>query len=547
MNLSFKIIFWCALTLIIALGTAFYFVSSMQERLIMGQIENEARAIFKQIVITRQWIADHGGIFVENKSLMKPNPYLDESEIIDIQGRKYIRSSPAMVTKEISKYAKDMELYWFHITSLKLVNPENSPDEFEHKALVSFEKREINEYIMIEKIQDKPYLRYMSPLFIEKSCLRCHNKNNYQIGDVRGAISIMIPIQKTLDAIDSNKKFMLGSSILTVIVLISALFLIIQKVVVLPMNRLKKSISDFSEGKYSHSLLKTGDEFEDLYKTFSQMASKISENQQELEQKVKEAVKEIEDTNLKLIELNKTLNEINTKKSDFIARASHELRTPLTTIKGAMDYVSSRISTMKSSDFDEKSVKELDDFLTLVKRNCERLIKMVNNMLDIERIEQGVFESNLKDCNISKLIDETLTYMKPEADSKEIKFVVSKADNLPVFVDEDMIRQLLINLLSNAIKFSPHGGKILIDSKIENKSVITSIVDEGKGIPDNEKLRVFDKFYKTGSDKVGTGLGLSISKSIVEFHNGAILVNDRVDGKSGACFIFILPISQEKI
>ncbi|MCX8069466.1 MAG: DUF3365 domain-containing protein [Thermodesulfovibrionales bacterium] len=537
MSIIFKIILLCALTLTFALGTAFYFVSTLQERLIMGQIENEARAIFKQIVITRQWIADHGGIFIENKSLMKPNPYLDESEIIDIQGRKYIRSSPAMVTKEISKYAKDMELYWFHITSLKLVNPENKPDGFEYKALVSFEKKTASEFITIEHLENKPYLRYMAPLFVEKSCLRCHYKQNYQIGDVRGAISVMIPIQKTLEDIESNKRFMKVSSVLTVIVLMSALFIIIQKVVMSPMRRLKKSIADFSEGKYSpDNMIKTGDEFEDLCRTFSEMAYKISENQKELEQKIKEAVNELEETN-------KMLKEINSKKSDFIARASHELRTPLTTIKGSMDYISSRLSIMKSGDFNEKSVEELNNFLTLVKKNCERLIKMVNNMLDIERIEQGVFESNLKESNLSKLIEEIAVYMKPEADLKEIEFIISKPDNLPVFVDEDMIRQLLINLLSNAIKFSPHGGKIIIESKIDDKMIITSIIDDGKGIDEEEKKKVFDKFYKSGDNKTGSGLGLSISKGIVEFHNGFISVKDRQDGKSGACFTFTLPVS----
>ncbi|HIJ60927.1 MAG TPA: DUF3365 domain-containing protein, partial [Nitrospirae bacterium] len=385
MKLTIKIIFWCSLALTIALGTAFYFISKMQEKLIMGQIENEARAIFKQIVITRQWIADHGGIFVEKKDPMKPNPYLDESEIIDIQGRKYIRSSPAMVTKEISKYAKGMELYWFHITSLQLVNPENKPDDTEYKALVAFENKSTLEFILTEQIDGKPYLRYMSPLYVEKSCLRCHNKNKYKIGDIRGAISIMIPIQKTLQAIDYNRKFMFISAILTLIVLMSALFIIIEKVVLSPMKRLKNSISDFSEGKYSKEyMLKTEDEFEDLYKTFSDMASKIGGYQKELEEKVKEAVNKVEETNTKLIELNKRLNESNTNKSDFIARASHEIRTPLTTIKGSMDYVTSRISNMKAQDFNEETIKKISEFLTLVKKNCERLIKMVNNMLDIE-------------------------------------------------------------------------------------------------------------------------------------------------------------------
>ncbi|HIJ60466.1 MAG TPA: HAMP domain-containing histidine kinase, partial [Nitrospirae bacterium] len=157
-------------------------------------------------------------------------------------------------------------------------------------------------------------------------------------------------------------------------------------------------------------------------------------------------------------------------------------------------------------------------------------------------IEQGVFESNLKECNLSHIIDETVVYMKPNADKKDIIFEIIKPDFITVFVDDDLIRQLLINLLFNAIKFSPSGSKVIIDVKIDGKSVITSIIDEGTGVEDKDKNRIFDKFYKKGDEKEGSGLGLSISKSIVEFHDGMIGVKDREDGKSGACFYVILPI-----
>ncbi len=543
MKLRTKIVLCCTITLIIALGSAFYVIANIQERMLIEQIENEARAIFRQIVITRQWIADHGGIFVERRGDMKPNPYLDESEIIDIQGRKYIRSSPAMVTKEISKYAKGKELYWFHITSLKLTNPENSPDEFERQALIDFEQNMTKEFIRLERLDSVKYLRYMSPLYVEKSCLRCHKKQGYNVGDVRGAISIMIPIEKTIAAINQNRKNMKIAAFFTTLTLIIALYIIIQRMVLNPINKLKRSISDFSEGRYQGSdAIKTGDEFEDLYKVFSEMALKISGYHRELEDKVREATNELAETNNKLRELNQRLNELNARKSDFIARASHELRTPLTTIKGAMDYIVSSLNRVTISQSVERSIAELAAFCEIIRRNSERLIRMVSNMLDLERIEQGVLEGNFVDCNIVKLINETVEYLRPEAENRSLAFAMDLPQDLRLCADEDRIRQVLINIVSNAIKYSPEGGKVCIKAEQKDNEIEISVTDEGMGIEDDEKEKIFEKFYKGKTNKDGTGLGLTICKSIIELHGGRIGCRDREDAKSGACVYFTLPI-----
>jgi len=543
MKLKTKIVLCCAMTLIIALGCAFYVITNIQERMLIEQVENEARAIFRQVVITRQWIADHGGIFVEQKGDMRPNPYLEESEIIDIQGRKYLRSSPAMVTKEISKYAKGKERYWFHITSLKLTNPENRPDDFETKALMDFEKNLTKEYIRIEQLDSVKYLRYMSPLYVERSCLNCHKKQGYKVGDVRGAISVMIPLEKTITAINQNKKNMYIAAFFTTFTLIIALYIIIQRMVLNPINKLKRSISDFSEGRYQGlDAIRTGDEFEELYKVFSDMALKISGYHRELEDKVREATNELAETNNKLRDLNQRLNELNTRKSDFIARASHELRTPLTTIKGAMDYIVTSLSRLSNSQSQERSIAELTAFCEIIRRNSERLIRMVSNMLDLERIEQGVFEGNFVYSNIVKLIKETVEYLRPEADDKSIIFSISLAKEINVYIDEDRIRQVLINILSNAIKYSPEGGEITIKSAFTEEGVEISITDEGKGIDDDEKDKVFEKFYKGKANKDGSGLGLTICKSIVELHRGKICCRDRGDAKGGVCVYFILPL-----
>lgn len=541
LNLSLKLILGCSITLAIALGISFYVIAQRQERLIMGQVENEARAIFKQIVITRKWIADHGGIFVEKLPWVKSNPYLKNPEIRDVRGKRYVRENPAMVTKELSRYAKDKDSYWFHITSLKLMNPENAPDVFEKKALQQFEKSPINEIISIETIENSKYLRYISPLYIEEACLKCHAWQGYKIGDVRGAISVTIPMDKTFAEIASNKNSMFIAAVLTVLTLIAAMFFMMKKLVLTPMKRLKSSINEFSEGNYSpKKRLKTGDEFEDLCRSFSEMAGTLTDYHSCLNNKIKDATRGLEETNRKLIETNRLLNEATIRKSDFIARASHELRTPLTSIKGAMDYISVKLSSFLQHNPQETALDDLHIFFEVIKKNSERLIRMVNTMLDLERIEMGASELHLTNTNLSYLIAEALTYLQINADEKGISFDVNIPDNLIVCIDEDRIKQVLINLVSNAIKFAPEESKIIIFAYPERNFVVVEVWDDGPGIPLSEHEKVFEKFYKNGN-KEGTGLGLAISKSIIGAHNGIIGVNS--DGKNGSCFYFKLPLA----
>jgi signal transduction histidine kinase len=544
LNLSTKLIIGCSITLIVALGISFYFIAQRQERLIMGQAENEARAIFKQIVITRKWIADHGGIFVEKLPWVKPSPYLNlrDAEITDISGKKYVKETPAMVTKELSKYAKDRELYWFHITSLKLLNPDNKPDEFEEKALLEFENNNLKEFLSVQTVDRSKYLRYISPLYVEEACLNCHARQGYKVGDVRGAISVTIPMDKTFAEISANRKSMFIAAALTVLSLIAAMILMMKKIVLTPMKRLKSAINEFSEGTYSPKRrLKTGDEFEDLCSAFSQMAGTLTDYHSCLNNKIKDATKGLEETNRKLIETNRLLNEASIRKSDFIARASHELRTPLTSIKGAMDYISAKLSSHLQYHHEETSLDDLHIFFEVIKKNSERLIRMVNTMLDIERIEMGTSELRFADVNLSYLIAEALMSFQINADEKGIYFNANIPNNITVRIDEDRIKQVIINLLSNAIKFAPEESEILIFAYPEKDYAVVEIWDEGLGIPPSEHERVFEKFYKNGN-KEGAGLGLAICKSIIEAHNGIIGINS--DGKNRSCFYFKLPYTK---
>ncbi|MBN2655114.1 MAG: DUF3365 domain-containing protein [Nitrospirae bacterium] len=543
--LNLKLIFGCCITLLAALGISFYVIETKQERLIMTQVENEARVIFQQIVITRKWIADHGGIYIEKMPWKKPSPYIKHSVITDKTGTKYLKETPAMVTKELSTYSKDQGLYWFHITSLKLTNPANAPDGFERKALMQFESSNTKEIFNIQDIGDKKYLRFISPLYIEQPCLSCHSHQGYKIGDVRGAISITIPIDKTLAEITENKKNMFVAGTVTIGSLMFALFLMMKKLVLTPVRKLKSYIKAFSEGRYSRDkILKTGDEFEDLSRSFSDMAGKLSDYHDSLNDKIMAATTDIELTNKKLTEANAMLNELNIRKSDFIARASHELRTPLTSIKGAMDFVSARLSFLPEKyNIDKNSIADIQTFLEIINKNSERLIRMVNDMLDLERIEAGSSELFFSSANISSLLSETLTYLQIEAAQKGVIFELDTPAEITADMDEDRIRQVLINLLSNALKISPQDSAIKISASSSGGAATVYVADQGPGVAHQYHEKIFEKFFKLGPKKDGTGLGLAVCKSIVEAHGGIIWVQD--NKPEGAVFCFSIPASQK--
>jgi len=529
-SLSLKFVIGVAVVLMITMSVSFYFISKKHENLVIKQVELQAKALFKQIVLTRRWIADHGGVFVEKLPWVKPNPYLENPLIRDEKGKLYVRKNPAMVTRELSLYAQKEGLYFFHITSLKLLNPDNAPDDFERAALHDFETKKLEESSKIEKIGDSYYFRYIAPLYVEESCLQCHLKQGYKVGDVRGAISVAVPMDYAFSVIHTGRTGMVLASIITISILMAVLYVMMKELVLRPVKQLQTSMKDFSTGvKTETSVIRTGDELEDLSKAFVEMSKSLAEYHTHLQDKVRAATKSLEEANTRLTELNM-------KKSDFIAKVSHELRTPLTSIKGAMDYLSTRFSMGVNSD---KGINDFIVFFDVIKKNADRLVRMVNDTLDLERIESGIFEMHFSYINMVSLIKEVITSFYSITSEKKITFKIVAKPDIFITADEDRIRQVLINLISNALKFSPDNSDIHITVTESEEAVDVSIKDEGPGVSIEEQERIFDKFYTRGI-KNGTGLGLAICKGIIEAHHGEINVANNEGGK-GCTFYFTLP------
>ncbi len=524
----------CSLILLCTLTLTFYFFQSRQEKLLLNQVESQAKILFKQIVLTRRWVADHGGIFVEKLPWVKKNVYLKNSEIVDISGKRYIKENPAYVTRQLSEYSKEEGLYWFHITSLKLVNPANAPDDFERAALIKFEKGEAKELSKIEYINGSRYYRYIAPLYVEASCITCHP--GYAIGSVRGAISVTLPVEHLFDKMSSLKREMVIATFIISIILLTILFYSIRAMAIVPIRRLRDLISDYPNLNPKALKIPSKDEIGSLYKAFFRMRDDLERYHKTLHQKITEATRELQEANKKLYEANIRYRELSKRKSDFISNISHELRTPLTSIKGATDYLKSKFNYL-SNDPSKCNIDEIKSFIEIIKSNTERLIKMVNDSLDLEKIESGRLDLHIEELDLSYVIHDTINTFRPIFEERSITTELDLEEPIMAYADEDKIRQVLNNLLSNVLEHCPSNNRVKIEGYTTGDWAIVRITDNGPGIPSQLQKRIFEKFFK--GPRGGTGLGLAICKSIIEALNGEIGVIST--GGKGSTFYFKLP------
>ncbi len=261
-----------------------------------------------------------------------------------------------------------------------------------------------------------------------------------------------------------------------------------------------------------------------------------------------------------IIEKNQELEKLERIKSEFISIVSHELRTPLTPIKNALTILSSG----RCGILGETAVK----FIDMAKRNADNLTSIINDILDINKIEAGKMDFNYKVMNIHTVIENVKNTFDYVAKEHEIILNTQEQENLPdIYADSQRLGQVLTNLVSNAIKFTPNGKNITIKSELKNAKDITtnpyfeneiknmngnyivvSVIDEGIGIKKENLLKAFDKFTQIEnslSRKVGgTGLGLPIAKQLIKAHRGAIWCDS--EENKGSNFHFALPVTTGK-
>ncbi|MFH0886855.1 MAG: ATP-binding protein [bacterium] len=229
--------------------------------------------------------------------------------------------------------------------------------------------------------------------------------------------------------------------------------------------------------------------------------------------------------------------QLSQTKSHFVSLVSHEIRTPLTSVKEAIAIVDDGMA----GSVTEQQRK----FLGIARNNVERINKLVNDLLDLARIESGKVELNKELLNISTIIDEVSQNLKPQFVTKNITFKNELPANLPeIMADKDMMVRLLINLIGNSVKYTEENGIIYAKGKSDRKSISIIIEDNGIGMLPEDLPKVFEIYHRLDQEELerikGSGMGLAICREIVEMHGGRIWAESEGEGK-GSKFIFILP------
>jgi len=237
------------------------------------------------------------------------------------------------------------------------------------------------------------------------------------------------------------------------------------------------------------------------------------------------------------VRLERRVNESEEASTSLMSVVAHEIRTPLTAIKA---YTEAMLDNLANPHAPRER------FLGIINEECDRLSRLVSDILDLSRLEAGQRPLRLGRLNLQSLIHETLEGLQPVANARKITFDVDVDKSLLPEGDPDLLRRLFINLVGNAVKFSPVGGVVKVTARLRGEDWLGVVQDEGPGIPAEELSRVFERFYRArqpGDQEVeGTGLGLAISRGIAELHGGRIWAQN-VD-PHGTRFCFNLPVRQ---
>ena len=324
-----------------------------------------------------------------------------------------------------------------------------------------------------------------------------------------------------------------------------------------PLSVLKEDIGKFSARNLDYRIdnLETGDEFEMVAEKFNAMAGEIAKSHRGLEKKVAERTIELSEANKELGRSNVKLKEMDEMRRNFVSYTAHELKNPLNVFRWS-------IEMLKNEDLGKINLEQRE-IIEQVYTSNERLINLVNELLDVSRLDEARLKVNQAPCQIEDIIDDAAGNLAVIIKNKNLNLIWKKSDTPApkVLADKDRILQVVLNLLSNAVKFTPSGKKIEVGVSLsdkiapddiaarygfvqkDKKYVRAVVADEGLGIPKGEQIKMFTRFFRGTNVKKanieGTGLGMFIAFEIIKLHGGAIWFESE-EGK-GTKFYFTLP------
>jgi len=512
-NLTIKFIVAISAIILLSYGFLLFQTSNLQNELVMEQASQQARILYKQILLTRQWISDHQGLFLVKTSGVKENPYLHEATIRADDGTVFVKRNPAMVTRELSEYAAESGFCWFRITSLEPVNPVNMPDDFERDAMERFK----NGLAEFEAITDSPegrVHRYIAPLLVQESCLTCHAEHGYSVGDIRGALSISVPLAWADKVIHKNNSTIIKYSLFSIFAVALALIYLFNNLVARRIDRLSQAMENYPEQDYSVSDDKhlLDDEIGRLIAGFNNLCGRLDKAQKDLDMTMQQAF----------------YSEKMASLGQLTAGIAHEINNPL----GGL------LNCVKTMEEEPENIELHNRYLPLLDKGLKRIEHIMFQLLNFGRKTPLTYSK----VDIDEVIRECFELLEYRLKDIALTLDLNLAEHF--CIDVEALRQIIVNTVLNAIQAMPEGGQLTIRTKQIYSLIVIVIKDTGTGVDPEIKDKIFDPFFTTKDIGEGTGLGLAVTYALIQQMGGTIEMESE-PGK-GTVFSITLPASQKQ-
>lgn len=537
-SLERKCRFLFGASLLLLITASFWWYGSQTEHLVNYQNRITGERLVDQVMLIKHW----RGMETENKDLK----YLD-------------------LIKTLAEKLNNQKYTWEFIRPDETGGEGTPRDEFEWGVLDRFRKAKPERTAdpdhppFDERLTGDGKYVYYQPIYADKSCVICHNivpggfdliGSGLALGrgvssratlaedDLMAIVKVIIPNERVQHNINVNRATLLATAIITVFLAMITSYAIVRYVIVKPLRHLRDVSDAISKGNMSlRAEIHTGDEFEALAMAFNRMLRHLMAVQGEIRQVNVDLDAKVDE----LAQANMRLYEMNMIKSDFLATMSHELRTPLNSILGFSEVLGSIDS------LNDKQKRYVQNIQT----SGRMLLDMINDILDLAKIESGKMDVRLTDFRIEQVIRAQCDMARPLTEKKNIDLEIGVVPDLPPMrQDQARVQQILNNLLSNAIKFTPEGGRITVSAARETEAwLLMQVTDTGVGIAEEDQQSIFEKFRQgrtavPGNDALtrehsGSGLGLSIVKELCKLLGGEVSVQSELG--RGSTFTMRLP------
>ena len=485
-----------------------YKTSQIQDELIIAQTTEQARMLFRQIRLTRQWVADHNGLFILKKEGVETNPFLSLPMITDNAGNQYVMRNPAMVTRELSHYSEDEGHGHFRVTSLQPVNPANVADAYEQEAMISFREGAVEASAVFDSPTGR-VVRFVAPLHAEHACLKCHASQGYRDNDVIGALSITIPIAWVDTMLIDNKNNLVVVGFVSVFLVTAGLFLLLDTLVTGRISKLSAAMKSFPEKMPDPKLLPSGhDEIATLSAQFDHLCQRLNQSREELEKNRAQAC----------------FNEKMASLGILSAGIAHEVNNPLT---GMLNCVKAMGDNPENREMHQR-------YLPLLNKGLKQIEQTMRQLLNFGRTEP----LQQRRVDAEALIRECFELLSCKL--KNIKIHLFLDFHHDIIVDAEAFKQIIVNIGLNSIQaMKQKGGTLTVTGACQGSRLSLTFEDTGSGITTEHLPHIFDPFFTTKDVGEGTGLGLAVTYSLVQRMGGTIGVESQPG--QGTRFVVTLP------